>query len=117
MISKSTYFRVLDIRTGEPVTAVPHISHDHDFNNWLQMKLWRRHEVQPDNAAFMLDRCHDGTVLDTIYLDEAGFTAVTGEVVVDTAVYAAREARWEAAADALREAAQHGFTFGGADAT
>lgn len=105
----TTSFRVLDIRTGEPVTAVAHISHGHDFNNWLQMKLWRRHEVDPDRAAFFVDRCRMigplVQVLDTIYLDEAGFTAVTGEAVEDTAVYVAREPWHGWAKEALGERA------------
>lgn len=96
-----TYFRILDIRTGEPVTAVSHMSHEHDFLNWLQMKQWRRLAVPYHLASFFLDRCQDDwrgfMVLETTPLDCAGFEAVTGLDVEETAVYAAREAAGEAA--------------------
>lgn len=89
-----THFRILDIRGEEPVTAVSRISGDFDFLNWLWLKAWQRLDVPYDRAAFFLDYCtmRGGfNVLATVRLDAAGFEQVTGRVVEDTAVYAARE--------------------------
>jgi hypothetical protein len=90
-----TYFRILDIRTGDPVTAVAHMSHEYDFANWLQAKHWRRLTVPFENASFFLERCQRDwrgfVLLETYLLDVAGFEQVTGRVVEDTAVYEARE--------------------------
>lgn len=89
-----THFRILDIRGEEPVTAVSRISADFDFLNWLWLKAWQRLDVPYDRAAFFLDYCTTRSgfnVLATVRLDVAGFEQVTGRVVEDTAVYAARE--------------------------
>lgn len=89
-----THFRILDIRGEEPVTAVSRISADFDFLNKLWFNNWQRLDVTYERAAFLLDYCGTRggfTLLATVRLDVAGFEQVTGRVVEDTAVYAARE--------------------------
>jgi hypothetical protein len=61
---------------------------DTDAQTWAAFKSYRRIEVPQKKATFLLDYYNRrGDLAHTIFLDNAGFTAISGEAVKTSAEY------------------------------